>query len=240
MLDHLLRLLGYVPPTSSRLVSDAPAAEETPLPAHRLSAASFDFRKAVCDDLCFSYDDGEGPFCYAVGRDGWAPLAVAGLALVASVRCAEILEAAIRNRLWADGPTVHAWAVANAGAFEAIRERGDLAPTLMERPMNVDDFECDVIPRLSAAEMGSEFVRCWQRARAEYPVFFLANSPAQIALARHHTNRAATDAASYALERCGIWLVVWFESRGMHVDREKKLLKIEGYEALFYSASQGI
>lgn len=238
MLDYLLRLLGYVPATSSRLVSDAPAAAETPLPAHRRAAASFNFRLAVCDELCFSYDDGEDRFSYAVGRDGWAPLTVAGLALVSGARCAEILEAAIMNRLWADGATVRAWSAANREAFEAIRELDDPAPALLARPMNADDFECDVIPRQSAVEMGSEFVRCWQRARVDYPVFFLANSPAQIALARHHTNTAATDAASYALERCAIWLAAWFESRGMPVDRERKLLKIEGYGALFYSASR--
>lgn len=240
MLDHLFRLLGYVPAASSRLVHEASARAETPLPAHRTAAASFDFRAAGCDELCFSYNDGEDVFSYAVGRDGWAPLAVAGLALEPGARSAAILEAAVVTRLWADGPAVRSWVAANEGAFEAMREREDPALAVMVRPMNSDDFECDVIPRLSAVEMGAEFVRAWQRARADYPVLFLANSPAQIALARHHTNAAATDAASYALERCAIWLAVWFESRGMPVDRERKLVKIDGYEALFYSVSQGI
>ncbi|MFL9995308.1 hypothetical protein PQR34_32075 [Paraburkholderia sediminicola] len=240
MLDHLLRLLGYVPAASSRLVGEAPAAAETAPRAHRVAAASFDFRAAVCDELCFSYDDGDDVFSYAVGRDGWAPLAIAGLALVPGDRCAEILEAAVVARVWADGPTVRSWAAANVVPFEVMRERADPASALLGQSVNVDDFGCDVIPRLSAVEMGAEFVRVWQRARADWPVFFLANSPAQIALARHHTNLAATDAASYALERCAIWLAVWFETRGIEVDRERTLVKIEGYEALFYSASQGI
>jgi hypothetical protein len=148
LLDHLLRLLGYAPATSSRLVGEAPAAAETPLRAHRIAAASFDFRAAVCDELCFSYDDGEDVFSYAVGRDGWAPLAIAGLALVPGDRCAEILEAAVVTRLWADHATVRSWAAANIGAFETIRERADPASALMERLVNADDLESDLIPRL--------------------------------------------------------------------------------------------
>jgi hypothetical protein len=166
---------------------------QKPRRAHRVAAASFDFRAAVCDKLCFSYDDGDEVFSYAVGRDGWAPLAIAGLALVPGDRCAEILEAAVVARVWANGPTVRSWAAANVSPFEAMRERADPASALLGQSVNADDFGCGVIPRLSAVEIG--VVRVWQRARADWPVFFLANSPAQIALAHHHTNLAETGTA---------------------------------------------
>lgn len=205
LLDKLFRRFGYVPAVSTRLVNDEPAAVESPLPPHRLSAASFDFRAAACDELCFSYSDGRDFYSYAVGRDGWAPIAVAGLALIVNDRCSELLHAASGERLSVPRQVIQAWHEANAA-----------------------DFESDVIPRLSAMEMGAEFARCWVRARAAWPVFFLANSPAQIVIARHHTAETATDAAVYALERCTSWLAVWFESRGLGVDREKKLVKLEG------------
>ncbi|TDN59018.1 hypothetical protein [Paraburkholderia sp. BL10I2N1] len=242
MLDLLFRKMGYVPAASASLVDDSPAPAAPSPPPHRRDEASFDFSVARHDDLCFYYDDGDDTYSYAVGRPDWAPLAIAGLKLPQTDKCDRMVLESVASRLWiAQGACVlESWREANAGVFDTLRKSVDGFGLPDTSTIHASDPERKNVTLLGTAEMASLFDVCWQRARIESPVFFLANSRAYITLATHHAMRGASDSAEHALERALDWLAVWFESRGMGIDRARRLVNIPGYEPLFHRTSQGI
>jgi hypothetical protein len=243
--QRILRRFGYVPFIPPTFAGDSIAPAPAIVPAHRRVADTFDFDAARCDDLCFSYDDGDEVYSYAIGRDGWAPLAVAALAIVGTARCVAHLRETVQERLWLNDrdDEYDDWVSANEPVFKALRESLERADRDMMRrapPADARDFERDMLPYLATVQIGAEFAQCWMRARTPSPVFFLATSTEHAALASQPAIRAAVRAADDALERCFDWLALWFEARGLTVDRERRLVSVAGYQALFLRASQGI
>lgn len=103
MLDRLIRILGYVPASSNALVPRSAA----------LSAYG---------DMHRRHADGEG-FHYAVGRDDWAPLAVAGFCLTDNDECRAWLNDAIRVRFWLTHDVLASWHAANQPVLRGFRGR---------------------------------------------------------------------------------------------------------------------
>ena len=224
MLDLLFRKMGYVPAASASLVDDSPGPTSAPLPAHRRDEAAFDYGMAQHDDLCLYYrDGGDEAYRYAVGRNEWAPLVIAGLILAPTLRCEQVAQESLISRLAADTDVLASWREANADVFGTLRD-GVEGPRLCE-PLTSSDFdERKTATLLGTAEIASLLAMCWQRARLESPVYFRANSEAYVMLATHHAMIHASSSAEHALERALEWLTVWFESRGLRVDRARRLV----------------
>jgi hypothetical protein len=97
--------------------------------------------------------------------------------------------------------------------------------------------EKDLVPFVQASEMAELFALTWQRARTASPLFFLGNSDQYAALVNHHALRSVYQANEHAIERVMEWLAIWFEARGLTVDRKQSLVNQPGYRALFYKPS---
>jgi hypothetical protein len=234
MLGRLFRWLGYVPVSSLNLMpGDAASPAVAP---HRHRASAFEFDRAHLDNLCYSYSDGD--FSYlAVGRDDWAPLAVAGFSLMSQPQCRAWLNENLRSRVWVKGEALESWHAENRPVFAKVVARPDrqfVAP--INLAMVTDIGEKDQVPLLEASEIAELFALAWQRARVALPFFFLANSAQYAALLDHHALRFACEANEHALERAIDWLATWFEARGLAVDRERSLVNLPGYRALFHRA----
>lgn len=239
-------MLGYVPAVPMTLVDETPALETEPvvptLPPHREAARAFRFAGAARDDLCFWYREDEDTYCYAVGKDDWAPLAVVGFSLVANRACEDALNSGIASSLWLNSrdDVLRSWRHANAVALHSLGQRPANDAGAVHALNQSSDLEREVIPSVDGAEMASLFATTWRRRYVDSPVFFLANSQAYALLHSHQAIKSSANAAAHALECVFEWLAVWLESRGVDVDRENWLVHLPGYQALFYRADQGI
>jgi hypothetical protein len=151
MLGRLFRWLGYVPVSSLNLMpGDAASPAVAP---HRHRASAFEFDRAHLDNLCYSYSDGD--FSYlAVGRDDWAPLAVAGFSLVSQPQCRAWLNENLRSRVWVGGEALESWHAENRPVFAKVVARPDrqfVAP--INLAMVTDIGEKDQVPLLEASEI---------------------------------------------------------------------------------------
>ncbi len=135
---------------------------------------------------------------------------------------------------------MRSWRIANVPALDSLGHRLDDAFRPAALSGSADNLERDVIPLVDATEMASMFAMTWQRAHIDSPIFFLCNSGAYAALVSHHSFRRSIMATDHALKCVFEWLALWLESRGVEVDRERKLVHLSGYQALFYRAAQGI
>ncbi|OLL27235.1 hypothetical protein BTH42_33880 [Burkholderia sp. SRS-W-2-2016] len=236
MLDRLFRRLGYVPVSSLNLTPYETASHSPAVAPHRHRASAFEFGRAKLDGLCYLYCDGDFSHL-AVGRDDWAPLAVAGFSLSSQPQCRAWLNENLRSRVWVGNEALQSWHAENRPVFAKVGSRPNrqfVSP--MNLAMLTDNGEKDQVPMLEASEIAELFALAWQRARVASPFFFPVNSAQYAALLGHHALRFACEANEHALERAIDWLATWFESRGLAVDREQLLVNLPGYGALFCRA----
>ena len=123
MLERVLRRLGYVPTSAPSLMPHSAA-----LPAnqalHQLHAGGFARATASVDALCSWHEDGDG-LHYAIGRDDWVPLAVAGLCLTDNEECRVWLDETLRARVWITHDLLASWHGANRSVLHAFGVRID-------------------------------------------------------------------------------------------------------------------
>ncbi|WP_246392463.1 hypothetical protein [Paraburkholderia youngii] len=151
-------------------------------------------------------------------------------------QCRTWLNENLRSRVWVGTDALESWHAENRPVFAKVGARPDRQSV---SPMNlamVTDIGEDQVPLLEASEIAELFALAWQRARVASPFFFLANSAQYAALLRHHALRFACEANEHALERAIDWLATWFEARGLAVERERSLINLPGYRALFHRA----
>ncbi|MEX3969803.1 hypothetical protein [Paraburkholderia caribensis] len=229
MLDHLLRKLGYVSTSSPGLVPTS----ATRAPAlHQLHAAGFSRGDAEVDALCAWHEDGD-IFHYAIGRDDWAPLAVAGFCLSDNDECRAWLDEALRARVWLTHDMLAAWHGANRPVLYGCGVKLEQSGPKLQALAGVG-HEQEIAPLIRATEMAELFALTWKRHHLVSPFRKLGNSVAYNALGMHHTLRLASQTNEHALERVVEWLALWFEARGLKVDRVEKTVYLPGYQALFY------
>jgi len=229
MLDHLLRKLGYVPTSSPGLVPTS----ATRAPAlHQLHAAGFRRGDAEVDALCAWHEDGD-IFHYAIGRDDWAPLAVAGFCLSDNDECRAWLDEALRTRTWIPHDMLSSWHGANLKVMRGFGARL-VERSAQQHGASVWRSEHDVAPLVKADEMAELFAVTWRRYYQPSPFRRLGNSAAFNRLALHHTLRLAAQTNEHALERVLEWLALWLEARGLTVDRREQLVNMPGYQALYF------
>ncbi|WP_229518149.1 hypothetical protein [Paraburkholderia terrae] len=232
MFDHLLRKLGYVPASSLGLVPNSAACSMGPA-LHQLHSDGFRRADADVDALCAWHGDGEG-FHYAVGRDDWAPLAVAGFCLSDNDECRAWLDEALRARVWITHDMLAAWHGANRAVLYGCGARLDQSRPPLRPPAPGAGNEQEIAPLVRATEMAELFALTWKRHHLVSPFRKFGNSVAYNALSVHHTLRLASQTNEHALERVVEWLALWFEARGLKVDRKEKTVHLPGYQALFY------
>ncbi|GJH38249.1 hypothetical protein CBA19CS91_35850 [Paraburkholderia hospita] len=231
MLDRLIRILGYIPASSNALVPRS-AALSAYGDLHRRHADGFDRSIADSDPLCSWHADGEG-FHYAVGRDDWAPLAVAGFCLTDNDECRAWLNDAIRVRFWLTHDVLASWHAANQPVLRGFGgRRENHRPE--QRALLDTTAEHEIAPLVKANEMAELFALTWKRYYLSSPFQRLGNSAAFNRLALHHTLRLAAQTNEHALERVIGWLALWLEARGLTVDRREQLVYLPGYQALYF------
>jgi hypothetical protein len=233
MLDYLLRKLGYVPTSSFGLVPQSAACSISPA-LHQKHADGFRRADADVDALFAWHEDGEG-FHYAVGRDDWAPLAVAGFCLSDNDECRAWLDEALRARVWITHDVLASWYGANCAVLDEFGVRLDEnRPPL--QPASVTGPEQELAPLLRATEMAELFALTWKRHHLASPFRKLGDSIAYNALGIHHTLRLAFQTNEHALERVVEWLALWLEAGGLKVDRKDKTVYLPGYQALYFQS----
>lgn len=237
MLNRLFGVLGYVPASSLRIVpEDAQQPAVEPPALHRLSIREFDYGRASADAQCHWHSDG-GNFHYALGRDDWVPLAVAGFCLTSSRQCLAWLDESLRLRTGVSQDVIDGWRRANQPVLQAYGSRLDQRVSFPSRQQDTGIVEMDTVPFIAVTEMAELFALAWQRAHLNSPFVFLGNSAPYVALGGHHVLRAVRDANEYALERTLEWLALWLEARGLTVDRRRHVVHMPGYQALYYRGS---
>lgn len=231
MLDRFLRKLGYVPASAMRLIPDD-AARPSVSPLHQHHADGFDRSRADVDPLCAWHADGEG-LHYAIGRDDWAPLAVAGFCLSGNEECRAWLDEALRARVWIPHDMLESWCTANRTALDGfgVRIDGNRPPP---RAAPAPVCELEIVPLVGAFEMAELFALTWKRQYLGSPFLKLGDSVAYTTLAMHHSVRLAAQANEHALDRVIEWLALWLEARGLNVNRRDKTVYLPGYQALFF------
>jgi hypothetical protein len=236
MLNRLFRWLGE--PVSSPNLIPADDASQVVTPAaapHRRRASAFEFDRASLDRLCYSYCDGNF-YYFAVGRDDWAPLVVAGFSLVSERQCRTWLDESLRSRARVGTDALESWNAENRPVLDGMGVRLDREFASAPNPAAAGVTEMDLVPFVQAGEMAELFALTWQRAGCASPFLFPGNSEQYIALANHHALRMAYQANEHAIERVTAWLATWLEARGLTVDRQRRLVNLPGYRALFYRA----
>jgi hypothetical protein len=204
---------------------------------HRLSADAFDYGRATGDSLCFWHEDGDD-FHYAVGREDWAPLAVAGFCLTSNIRCSDWLDDSLQAHTFVTHEIIGSWRFANRDVLEGFGSRLDERISFPSRlHPTTGSAEQDTIPFISVNEMAELFAMSWKRAHLVSPFLFLGNSDPYVCLDRHHVLRSVRKANEYAIERVLAWLAIWLEARGLKVDRKSQLVHLSGYEPLYYRSS---
>lgn len=232
MLDLLLRKLGYVPTSSLGLVPQSAACTISPA-AHQLHADGFRRVDADVDALCAWHEDGEG-FHYAIGRDDWVPLAVAGFCLSENDECRAWLDETLGARVWITHDLLASWHGANRAVLYGFGVRLDENRPPLCSPAPGAGHELEIAPLISATEMAELFALTWKRYHLASPFRKLGNSVAYNSLGFHHTLRLASQTNEHAIERVVEWLALWFEARGLKVDRKERTVYLPGYQALFY------
>ncbi|MFL9936486.1 hypothetical protein P0D88_47620 [Paraburkholderia sp. RL18-103-BIB-C] len=233
MLDKILRKLGYVPASALHPVPDDVAQPaEPPRALHQLSADAFDYERASGDSLCFWHEDGDD-VQYALGRDDWVPIAVAGFCLTANRQCRTWLDDHLRARTWATPEIIDSWRLANSTVLDAFGSGLDERISFPSRLHPTTGIaEQDTVPFVPAVEMAELFALMWQRAHLVSPFLFLANSDPYVTLHSHHVLRSVHQANEHATERAVAWLSIWLEARGLTVDRKLELVRLPGYQPL--------
>lgn len=231
MLERFLRRLGYVPASSMRLIPEDGAQPSGPAP-HQLHADGFDRARADGDALCAWHADGEG-YHYAIGRDDWAPLAVAGFYLSGNDECRAWLNEALRSRVWIGHNMLDSWHGANRAVLDGFGVRIDSnKPPLRRASASVHEQE--IAPLIKATEMAELFALTWKRHHLASPFLKFGDSVAYATLSLHHAVRLAAQANEHALDRVIEWLALWLEARGLKVDRNDQTVYLPGYQALFF------
>jgi hypothetical protein len=130
---------------------------EAPRALHQLSADGFDYERATGDSLCFWHENGDD-FHYALGRDGWAPLAVAGFCLTANRQCRARLDDILRERTWVTPEIVNSWREANGPVLDAFGSRLDERFSFPSRLHPTTGIaEHDTVPFVPVVEMAELF-----------------------------------------------------------------------------------
>ncbi|NVI09135.1 hypothetical protein [Paraburkholderia youngii] len=237
MLKRLLHRLGYTPASTLSLVPHS-AAQHGERALHQLHADGFQWSNARADALCAWHEDGEG-YHYAIGRENWAPLAVAGLSLIGNGQCRAWLDETVQVRLGIGQDVLASWYSANRPVLDGLRASID-ACTSPDAAASMSGAERDIAPLLKAGEIAELFALTWRRYHLASPFSRLGNSAPYNRLAVHHALRIAAQTNLHALERALEWLTLWLEARGMRVDREAQSVELPGYQALYFRSDAGM
>lgn len=219
---------GPVPP----LVRLPPAPS---LPPHLAHEAEFDYSKAAnSKDWTFFYSTDEGGFHYSIGRRDWMPVLLAGFCIGVNNRDGlSLFSSAIAERLWltADAPSHKSWIESNLDMFNQL-EALEYRPETDEAAAT--EFSPSMFSNMTAGTVSMELKAMWRRAMPFRPEVLLATTHVHSLLCKQPFMSDAVNAPQTALNRLLDLTSEWFVARGMSVDREEMLVKVDGYEPLVY------
>jgi hypothetical protein len=115
-------------------------------------------------------------FHYAVGRENWVPLAVAGFCLTTNGQCGDWLADSLRARAWVTREEIGSWRSANCAVLDELGSRLDEQISFPSRLHPTTGIaEQDTVPFIAASEMAELFSLAWQRAHLASTFLFLGN-----------------------------------------------------------------
>lgn len=245
LLDRLLGHFGYEKyrPNAATVPAIQPEAViAPPLPSHRIAQAGFDYARAELGSMSFSYSGSGDWFSYAVGKDDWVPVAIGGILLGnAREEALELIKGYARDAMWLDPQSAEfsAWIKANDAVFEQIatiesEPRAGIAQIARSSGQGWPEKFGFMDPR----EVSFQYRLCWKRTHVEMKELFLSASEAHAEFCRLPDVRQVTVILDAHIKNLTGLVEYWFETRGYTVDRNLHLVKVNGYEALFYSAEQ--
>lgn len=234
MLESIFNALGYVrkptPDTAAPLPAVPPEAGIEPA-AHRKDADQFDWSRVQGNFTSWGcgYSD-EDMYHYALGKDGWAPLYVAiahlfwepmGFISEELDRKWYLRRGDERFNTWKDanGRALQAFATEMEQKTYALNNGNDFTAIAPSELSHLFEFLYLVSnPRLSAIQLSSS-----EAAVAFYGL------PSMTGLRKARLD-SMTDFTAHAIR--------WLEARGVKVDPVDNLVKIDGYEALYFVEEQ--
>lgn len=243
MLNEIIRriLRGPAPDQpASTLASDT---REIPSPVesqYSLLGAQFEYSRSTRWSLGYAYFDEQNRTCAAVGKSGWVPLQVLMLRLVSETLVrAEINEAFYMGTMDPNDPAMLSWLDANLDCFVQLTDvliSGDDQPwnnELGEREAQ-DDFTGFTMMEAVAA-----YADAWACSHPRSEITFLSASPRRYAFYNSPVMSAYKEAVKTLADRSHGWAATWLQSRGIEVDMEQMLVRLDRYEPLFVRLNVG-
>lgn len=243
LIDRIATRMGYTrtPNPLSHLAHESKVEDGVSIAPHLKGEASFDYAKVKTRNWAFFYDS-DGCFHYAIGHRDWMPLQLAGFIVGQNYHDGiGLFSDAINNSMWLapDTPIHKSWLDSNQDVFqeiEAIKVSGEGSFTTGQE--NAEEFTPMMFPSLPAAVVSWELTTTWRRYQPHCPRICLSTTHEHNLLSSLPMMLATHEAPKAALIQLLDWTADWFEAQGYVVNRDEQLMKVPGYQPLFYVDSE--
>lgn len=233
--DRIARRLGYV----KAHPKETPQGEKIcGAPADCEAAPVFDYHKAINQkDWAYFYEEGDA-FYYAIGKPDWMPAVLAGLLVGHNhLDALDIFGHAIQRRLWLDQKSglYQRWVSDNQHVFHdaSLLDISDADREAAFRHESADVFLPEMFTSLPAMIVALELRTAWQRMNTARPDV-LGTTNVHCLLMNLPIYRSAVEAPRLAFQQLLDWTVDWMSARGLEVDRQHMLVKVDGYRPLVF------
>lgn len=251
MLDPFARKLGYTPishnkcsPIEKTRVQNSGSEDSTMLGCSHLSQeAAFDYEKSEQNNFYFYYFGEVNGF--AVGKRDWIPLTT----LIGLLSGRGWLLQSLVEGTWIkkESPLWKDWLDANFEVLNTLQRKlcdYDRIEASDENYANIEDanVESKVTINLRYERLAMEYLRIMAVA---HPLnistsFSLADPSEVIRYRQTKTNQNLYGAIGEARESANMMAVAWFQNRGFEIDQGSLLIKLPGYQPLFYVGAQDL
>ena len=249
LFDPVARFMGYMPSgsnpegTPGELSVATESASIQPSRAHLRHEADFDYEKAKRGQFYF-YHIGEVNG-FAIGQHDWIPVSVliGLLSGRAWLMCRLVDGTWIQKEsaLWND------WLVANEKCLQSLGEQlhdSESNAGAVEDYSHIEDGDVEdkVMVNVRYNRLAMEYLRVMAVAFPPNAAesFSLAEPPEVIRYHQAEITRALYRAVKNARESADQMAVSWLQKRGFEVDSEHQLVRVPGYQPLFYVGAQEI
>lgn len=240
LLDHLARRLGYVrlPVPPAQPISEPESDRTPPTPPHLKARGTFDYGRVKDQTDWASFYDTDDGFHYAIGRDGWMPVLMAGFLLGHNRSDGlALFSTAISRRLWLPKEAaIHtSWIDANEEAIAWAQAIEVVSPEIYD---NSETFEPSMFSQFPASIVSMELRTMWRRCYPYQRETLLSTTHGHVLFSRLDMLQEAKRAPKAALAQLLTWTAEWFAARGIQVNHEQMLIQVPGYQPLFLFDSE--
>jgi hypothetical protein len=206
------------------------------LPPHLKDGDGFEWPRAKRTGASYSYND-DDVFHYAVGKPDMIPVKVAATFLVGVNQISEeALKSEFSRKMWLSpgNRRFASWFSSNEKVMSAMLSKQ--MPPIREPDQDVDhdDFGKRVFSQLPGGSVSYLFRKADMSANPDLGIELLGVSKEFNAYLKHDVISSAERTARAALDQTTQWTLQWFEAHGFEVDYGELLIRMDGYQPLFY------